>query len=83
MSLQYVHDGSDTLEDSFTLVGRTASKTSAPAAVRVRIIPVNDETPRVVNNTGLELYVGSTRPITTAQLGECAFHFCSWHYRRT
>ncbi len=55
---QYVHDGSDTLSDTLSLVGRTASKTSMPIAVGVRVRPVNDEAPRLKNNTGLDVWAG-------------------------
>jgi len=57
--IEYVHDGSDTAEDAFSLVGRTDSKTSVPAVVHVQIVPVNDETPRVINNTGVEVWAGA------------------------
>eukprot|EP00094_Tigriopus_californicus_P012169 TCALIF_11761-PA protein Name:"Similar to CSPG4 Chondroitin sulfate proteoglycan 4 (Homo sapiens)" AED:0.07 eAED:0.06 QI:0/0.64/0.33/0.86/1/1/15/679/2482 len=68
-TVEYVHNGNDTLVDEFTLVGRTDSKTSVPAVVHIRIIPVNDETPVLVNNTGLEIFAGATVPISSSNLG--------------
>ena len=67
---QYVHNGSDSTRDRFTLVARTESKTSVPAAVHVRVIPVDDETPRVVNNTGIRVHAGASVAVTKEQLGE-------------
>ena len=67
---QYVHNGSDSTRDRFTLVARTESKTSVPAAVHVRVIPVDDETPQVVNNTGIRVHAGASVAVTKEQLGE-------------
>ena len=68
--LQYFHNGADTLSDKFTLVARTSTKTSVPATVNIQIIPVNDEVPRMVNNTGLEVWAGSSAIITTKDLSK-------------
>ena len=53
-----------------TLVASTGTKTSMPAELIIRILPVNDEMPVLVNNTGLEVWAGSTTPITTRHLGK-------------
>ena len=66
---QYFHNGADTLEDQMTLVASTGTKTSMPAELIIRILPVNDEMPVLVNNTGLEVWAGSTTPITNRHLG--------------
>ena len=68
--MQYVHNGNDTLRDHFTLVARTDSKTSVPAVVNVRVIPVNDETPTLVNNTGMQVYAGASNTIWQSNLGK-------------
>ena len=65
-----MHDGNDTLTDQFTLVARTDLKSSVPAVVKVKVIPVNDETPVLVNNTGLEAWAGSKVIITADRLGK-------------
>ena len=70
---QYFHNGADTLSDKFTLVARTSTKTSVPATVNIQIIPVNDEVPRMVNNTGLEVWAGSSAVITTKSLSKLHF----------
>ena len=66
---QYFHDGSDTLVDQLTLVARTRTKTSVPAILLIKIIPVNDETPKLVNNTELEVWAGSSALLTNQILG--------------
>ena len=62
--LQYFHNGADTIEDQMTLVASTGTKTSMPATLIIRILPVNDEMPVLVNNTGLEIWAGATTAIT-------------------
>ena len=73
---QYIHDGSDTVEDKMVLVARTAGlewpdkdKTSVPATLKIAINPVNDAIPRLVNNTGLVVWAGSSVTISNAELG--------------
>ena len=41
-----------------------------PAIVTVRVIPVDDETPLLVNNTGIRVHAGSSVAITKEHLGE-------------
>ena len=80
---QYFHNGADTLSDKFTLVARTSTKTSVPATVNIQIIPVNDEVPRIVNNTGVEVWAGSSAIITTndlSKLYEIILSYFQWDY---
>ena len=56
--------------DQLTLVARTRSKTSVPATLFIKIIPVNDETPKLVNNTELEVWAGSFTTLTNRILGK-------------
>ena len=37
------------------------------------MIPVNDEVPRVVNNTGIEVWAGASVVITNKNLGKANF----------
>ena len=74
--MQYVHDDSDTVADSVVLVARTAGlewpdkdKTSVAATLEVGVTPVNDAVPRLVNNTGLTVWAGSSVALTNAMLG--------------
>ena len=71
---QYFHDGSDIQMDQLTLVARTRSKTSVPATLFIRVIPVNDETPKMVNNTELEVWAGSSATLTNKILGKSGFN---------
>lgn len=58
----YMHDSSESLEDSFTLSATAygLDRRSHSVTVSVIIIPVNDEPPMLTRNTGLE--VKSTKP---------------------
>jgi hypothetical protein len=61
------------LVDQLTLVARTRTKTSVPATLLIKIIPVNDETPKLVNNTELEVWAGSSALLTNQILGKLTF----------
>lgn len=47
MDLMYVHDNSENMEDSFT-VQLTDGKHQVSRDVMVKVLPVNDEEPRVI-----------------------------------
>ncbi|XP_029941244.1 chondroitin sulfate proteoglycan 4-like [Salarias fasciatus] len=68
--ISYIHDGSDTLRDNFTIVANQTEirKHSLPCTVHISVIPVNDETPAVTINRGLKVWVGSVTEITTDDL---------------
>lgn len=55
--IRYVHDGSETLTDSFVLVANASEmdRQSHPAAFTVTILPVNDQPPILTTNTGLKV----------------------------
>lgn len=55
--ISYIHDGSETQKDSFTIVANQTEirKHSLPCVVHVNITPVNDETPVVTANEGLKV----------------------------
>ncbi|XP_077403528.1 FRAS1-related extracellular matrix protein 2-like [Vanacampus margaritifer] len=61
-SIVYEHDDSETKEDSFQLV-LTDGKFSARKTAAVKIIAVDDETPRMQINNGLQVQVGETKDI--------------------
>ena len=78
---QYFHNGEDKLEDQMTLVASTGTKTSMPATLIIRVLPVNDEMPLLVNNTGLEVWAGATTPITNRHLGKnCILPYLKGYY---
>ncbi|XP_054159667.1 chondroitin sulfate proteoglycan 4-like [Oppia nitens] len=66
----YEHNGSETTRDWLTIVVRANSlnKESLPSTIHVSIDPINDETPHVVNNTGLELWEGTSAVLTNTHL---------------
>lgn len=53
----YMHDSSESGEDSFTLSASVyeIERRSIPFTLAVTVIPVNDEPPRLTRNTGLEV----------------------------
>uniref|UniRef100_A0A3B4ZZG5 Chondroitin sulfate proteoglycan 4-like n=1 Tax=Stegastes partitus TaxID=144197 RepID=A0A3B4ZZG5_9TELE len=68
--ISYIHDGSDTPRDNFTIVANQTEirKHSLPCTVQIHITPVNDETPVVTTNHGLKVWVGAVTEITTDDL---------------
>nr|XP_039270667.1 chondroitin sulfate proteoglycan 4-like [Styela clava]XP_039270668.1 chondroitin sulfate proteoglycan 4-like [Styela clava]XP_039270669.1 chondroitin sulfate proteoglycan 4-like [Styela clava] len=69
--LYYSHDGSDFLQDSFSLQAFTidGKKQSNIVASYVTIIPENDEQPVVVNNTGMTVWTNSITKLSSIVLG--------------
>lgn len=61
--ISYIHDGSDTQADSFTVVANQTEigKQSQPSIVHVHITAVNDEMPVVAANKGLQVSREDTR----------------------
>ncbi|XP_074474956.1 chondroitin sulfate proteoglycan 4-like [Sebastes fasciatus] len=68
--ISYIHDGSDTLRDNFTIVANQTEirKHSLPCTAHIYITPVDDEAPVVTINKGLKVWVGSVTEITTDDL---------------
>nr|XP_055055897.1 LOW QUALITY PROTEIN: chondroitin sulfate proteoglycan 4 [Misgurnus anguillicaudatus] len=68
--IYYVHDNSETLEDSFTITANDTElrKHSAPWTVYVQVIAVNDESPVITANKVLRVWVDSITEITPEDL---------------
>ncbi|TRY98152.1 hypothetical protein DNTS_033085 [Danionella cerebrum] len=66
-SIVYEHDDSETTEDKFDVL-LTDGKHSVEATVLIMIIPVDDETPRLAINDGLEIEIGETKEINAKVL---------------
>ncbi|XP_072242384.1 chondroitin sulfate proteoglycan 4 [Leuresthes tenuis] len=66
----YMHDSTETTEDSFTLSASAYEyeRRSLPVTITVTIIPVNDEAPKLARNTGLEVLAGEEADITSSML---------------
>ncbi|XP_061078781.1 chondroitin sulfate proteoglycan 4 isoform X2 [Conger conger] len=64
--IYYLHDSSETMEDNFTLSASAfeIERSSSYFTVVITILPVNDEPPKLVQNTGLELLSGEDAEIT-------------------
>ncbi|XP_034021139.1 FRAS1-related extracellular matrix protein 1a isoform X2 [Thalassophryne amazonica] len=67
LAVAYVHDDSENMEDSFTLQ-MTDGKHQLRQHVAVKVLPVNDEQPRVIRNNGVEVEPGEIRLISSAVL---------------
>lgn len=63
-SIVYEHDDSETSEDSFDII-LTDGKFTVEKTIIVMIIPVDDETPRMAINDGLEIEIGDVKVITS------------------
>lgn len=57
----YWHDGSEEATDSLDLVAVAGRRESLPARLLIRVRPVDDERPVLVNNTGLLVWRASTK----------------------
>ena len=66
----YKHDSSETTFDSFSIQARSSrlDKLSNEITFNISILPVNDERPQVVNNTGLTLWESTSAVITNSHL---------------
>ncbi|XP_060917242.1 chondroitin sulfate proteoglycan 4-like [Labrus mixtus] len=69
--ISYIHDGSETQGDNFTIVANQTEirKHSLPCTVHIHVMPVNDETPVVTTNKGLKVWMASVTEITHDELG--------------
>lgn len=63
--IHYVHDGSETLSDSFVLVANASDmdRQSQPVAFAITILPVNDQPPVLTTNTGLQVRAAWVPPL--------------------
>ncbi|XP_076261908.1 chondroitin sulfate proteoglycan 4-like protein isoform X2 [Rhynchophorus ferrugineus] len=66
--VEYVHDGSENHKDSGTFMAYIDDKKSEIVRTLVKVIPVNDHIPKLVNNTGLEMWEGGEAVITNSML---------------
>ncbi|XP_051972903.1 FRAS1-related extracellular matrix protein 2-like isoform X2 [Xyrauchen texanus] len=66
-SIIYEHDDSETTEDKFDVL-LTDGKHSVEGTITIMIIPVDDETPRLAINDGLEIEIGETKEINSKVL---------------
>lgn len=62
-NIVYEHDDSETKEDSFE-IRLSDGKHEVEKTVLIMVIPVDDETPRMAINDGLDVEIGETKVIT-------------------
>ncbi|XP_022230435.2 chondroitin sulfate proteoglycan 4 [Drosophila obscura] len=67
-SIQYVHNGSENSTDTITLVAMARNKESVPFELEFAVVPVNDEEPMMVTNTGLQVWNGGRYVIKNTDL---------------
>uniref|UniRef100_A0A3Q2V9Z3 Fras1 related extracellular matrix 1a n=1 Tax=Haplochromis burtoni TaxID=8153 RepID=A0A3Q2V9Z3_HAPBU len=63
----YVHDDSESVEDSFT-IQLTDGRHHVLKQVTVKVLQVNDEKPQLIRNAGLDVDPGDSRLISSASL---------------
>ncbi|KAG5899733.1 hypothetical protein JTB14_030120 [Gonioctena quinquepunctata] len=66
--VQYSHDGTENLEDHLVLVAEAGQKKSLPLTLKINVLPVNDQKPRLINNTGIVMWEGGVAVITNEML---------------
>lgn len=66
--VQYMHDGSENATDVIRFIAIARNKESVPFDLHIDILPVNDEVPQIVTNTGLQMWVGGRTIIRNTDL---------------
>lgn len=66
----YLHSGSEDLQDTILLVAFGKNKESLPFNLNINVLPVNDEVPHVVTNTGLQMWIGGKAVLKNTDLSE-------------
>ncbi|GJQ68142.1 putative chondroitin sulfate proteoglycan [Trypoxylus dichotomus] len=66
--VHYAHDGTENLSDEVKIIGIAGEKRSAPLVLPITVLPINDQMPRVINNTGLTMWEGGIAIITNSML---------------
>jgi chondroitin sulfate proteoglycan 4 len=66
----YLHNGSEDLQDTILLVAFGKNKESLPFNLNINVLPVNDEIPHVVTNTGLQMWIGGKAVLKNTDLSK-------------
>lgn len=75
-TVHYAHDGTESMDDEITLVAIAGQKRSIPVTIPVNVLPVNDQKPKLVNNTGVTMWEGGVAVITNCMLGNILCILC-------
>lgn len=68
--VHYLHDGSENATDMIRFIAITRNKESVPFDIYVNILPINDEMPQIVTNTGLHMWIGGHATIRNTDLSK-------------
>lgn len=68
--ITYVHNGSENSSDTIQMVALGRNKESVPFDLHIQILPVNDEVPLVVTNTGMHMWIGGKSMIQSTDLSK-------------
>ncbi|XP_058818725.1 chondroitin sulfate proteoglycan 4 [Topomyia yanbarensis] len=66
--ITYVHNGSENSSDTIRLVALGRNKESVPFNLNIQILPINDEVPQLVTNTGMHMWIGGKSMIQSTDL---------------
>ncbi|XP_066536604.1 FRAS1-related extracellular matrix protein 1a [Hoplias malabaricus] len=67
MTLMYMHDDSESKQDDF-IIQLFDGKHQLQRHLLIQVLPVNDEEPHIIRNTGIEVGAGESRFISSAVL---------------
>ena len=73
--VHYVHDGSENSTDMIRFIAITRLKESVPFEMFITILPVNDEIPQILTNTGLQMWSGGRAAIKNTDLSKFTLSF--------
>lgn len=73
--VQYVHDGSENATDIVQMMATSRNKDSVIFDLVITIIPVNDEIPQIITNTGLHMWIGGKAVIKSSDLSKLYFYY--------
>lgn len=68
-----MHDGSENTTDALQLIAIARNKESVPFELYIAIVPVNDQKPVIVTNTGLQIWFGGRANIRAVDLSKATF----------
>ncbi|KAL1375850.1 hypothetical protein pipiens_017241 [Culex pipiens pipiens] len=66
--ITYIHNGSENSSDTIRIVALGRNKESVPFNLNIQILPINDEVPQVVTNTGMHMWIGGKSMIQSSDL---------------
>lgn len=68
--VNYAHDNSENLSDEIKITAVSNQKRSNAITLTINVVAINDEKPKLINNTGLVMWEGGKKTITNVMLGK-------------